>query len=126
MHAGDKNKTAFEKDWGSEVIISSSPESRGVAVLFKGDLNIMVREIEKDDTGNLLLILQVCDLIFYLCGIYGPDTDCPEFYANLRNRLMQKENLPVVICGDWNLVMDYNADTYGYLKEIMLRPDRRS
>ena len=27
---------------------------------------------------------------------------------------MQKENLPVVICGDWNLVMGY---TYEYLKE---------
>ena len=31
IHVGDKNKTAFEKDWGSEVIMSSkSPESRGV------------------------------------------------------------------------------------------------
>ena len=72
--------------------------------------------------GNLLLIkLQVCDLNFYLCVIYGPNMDCPEFYVNLKNRLMQKENLPVVICGDWNLVMDYSADTYGYLKENNIR-----
>ena len=123
IHVGDKNKTAFEKDWGSEVIMSSkSPESRGVAILFRGDLNFKVTEIEKDDMGNLLLIkLQVCDLNFYLCVIYGPNIDCPEFYVNLRNRLMQKENLPVVICGDWNLVMDYSADTYGYLKENNIR-----
>ena len=40
-----------------------------------------------------------------------------EFYANLRNQLLQKENLPVVKCGDWNLVMDYRIDTYGYSKE---------
>ena len=123
IHVGDKNKTAFEKDWGSEVIMSSkSPESRGVAILFRGDLNFKVTEIEKDDMGNLLLIkLQVCDLNFYLCVIYGPNMDCPEFYVNLKNRLMQKENLPVVICGDWNLVMDYSADTYGYLKENNIR-----
>ena len=106
IHVGDKNKTAFEKDWGSEVKMSSkSPESRGVAILFRGDLNFKVTETEKDDMGNLLLIkLQVCDLNFYLCVIYGPNIDCPEFYVNLRNRLMQKENLPVVICGDWNYV----------------------
>ena len=52
-----------------------------------------------------------------MCYIGSQITDCPEFYANLRNQLIQKENLPVVLCGDWNLVMDYSIDTYGYLKE---------
>ena len=71
IHAGDKNKNGFEEDWGCEAIISSkSPESRGVAILSRGDLNFKVREIEKDDAGNLLLIqLQVCDLNIYLCVI---------------------------------------------------------
>ena len=119
IHVGDKNKIMFEKDWGSEVIISSkSSESRGVAILFREDLDYKIIEIEKDDFGNLILVkLQVYDLTFYLCVLYGPNHDCPEFYANLKIKLAQKENIPIIICGDWNLVMDYNVDTHGYLNE---------
>ena len=31
--------------------------------------------------------------------------------------LNAKENMPIIICGDWNLVVDCNIDTHGYLKE---------
>ena len=79
IHVGDKNINGFEKDWSSEVIISSKSESPGVAILFRGDLNFMVREIEKDDAGNLIPILQVCDLNFYLCVLCGPNTTCLNF-----------------------------------------------
>ena len=119
IHVGEKNFNSFEKDWGSEVIISvKSSESRGVAILFMKDLDYKVLDIEKDSSGNLLLVrLRIGELEFHLCVIYGPNTDSLEFYTNLMNRLMLKENIPLIICGDWNMVMDYKLDTRGYLKE---------
>ena len=40
IHVGEKNLGSFERDWGSMVITSvKSSESRGVAILFKNDLD---------------------------------------------------------------------------------------
>ena len=49
--------------------------------------------------------------------------DSPDFYINLKNRLLQKENLPI-ICGDWDVVMDYKLDTRVYLKENNIKARR--
>ena len=65
----------------------------------------------------LVVHLYIDELKFYLCVLYGPNTDSPDFYTNLKNRLLPKHNLPIIICGDWNVVMDYNLDIRGYLKE---------
>ena len=36
----------------------------------------------------------------------------------LRNFIMTwKNNFSVIVCGDWNLVLDYKNDTHGYVRE---------
>ena len=123
---GEKNIPSFKNDWGAEVIMSiKSSDSRGVAVLFARNLDYKILEIEKDDSGNLLFVrLRLGDLEFHLCVIYGPNSDSPDFYVNLKDRLMLKENIPLILCGDWNMVMDYKLDTRGYLKENNIRARR--
>ena len=62
-----------------------SSESRGVAILFRKDLDFEIVDIEKDNMGNILLLSIVVDETkFCLCVIYGPNTDTPDFYKNLK------------------------------------------
>ena len=119
IHVGENNLKQFEEDWGSKIITSiQSSESRGVAILFDKNLDYKVMEVEEIERGNSLIIqIEIYELKFHLCVIYGPNIDSPNFYINLKNKLLQKDNIPVVICGDWNVVMDYKLDTFGYLKE---------
>ena len=80
--------------------------SRGVAILFNDNLEYHVLKIEKDDIGNLLIVkIRISDeLTFLVVVLYGPNRDEPKFHNNLMVKLSEKENLPLVLCGDWNLV----------------------
>ena len=39
------------------------------------------------------------------------------FYSNLKSRWSEIEDVPLVICGDRNLMQNYQIDTLGYLHE---------
>ena len=42
-----------------------------------------------------------------------------EFFTNLKENLINWElsNQPIMLCGDWNVVLNYHNDTINYLKE---------
>ena len=73
---------------------------------------------EKDNIGNFLLAeVELQKEISVLCVIYGPNTDNPGFYIDLKNKLLPLNDTPLIICGDWNLVLDYSVHTYGQSKK---------
>ena len=117
VHVGVKYESDFIRDWGHDVVLSSfSSESRGVAVLFRPGLDYKVQSITRDEVGNLLILdLEVCGTQFVLAVVYGPNKDQPDFYSTLRDYLIEKDNKPIIICGDWNLVL--NFDTHNYVCE---------
>ena len=50
-----------------------------------------------------------------LVSIYGPNEDKPNFYKNLKQKIQDFGNENVIICGDWNLVLNPDVDTENYL-----------
>ena len=119
IHVGPKYESSFKQDWGHEVVLSSfSSESRGVAVLFKSGLDYKFKNVTRDEVGNLLIIdLEVYGNPLILIVLYGPNKDQPNFYSSLRDTLIEKDNDPIIICGDWNLVLDFSIDTHNYICE---------
>ena len=128
VHADEEHHENFKHDWGSECIFSSySSVSQGVAILFSDSLEYNILEVEKDSVGNLLIVkLNISGAFTFLLGVlYGPNRDEPEFYDDLIVKLSEKENLPLIICGDFNLVQNFGLDTYGYIGENILRQKQR-
>ena len=102
-----------------EVHLSSvSSDSRGVAILFNGKLEYKVLSEEKDVSGNFLMLeIELGKINLPLAVIYGPNHDSPEFYNDLKNKMLAQNNFSVIACRDWNLVLDYKNDTHGYVRE---------
>ena len=85
-------------------------------MLMRGKLSISVLEI--DTNGNLLiLVIRYSDITMTLVVVYGPNEDSPEFYLNLLDKLKIKDQGPLILCGDWNLVLNFKLDTFGYIRE---------
>ena len=108
---------SFRKDWGNEVFLSSiSTSQRGVAVMFGEKVDYKVIELHRDDIGNLLIVkIKSGKLEFILIVVYGPNVDTPDFYDIIKEFISAEDNIPLIICGDWNLVLDFEQDTFGYV-----------
>ena len=50
-----------------------------------------------------------------LVNLYGPNEDRPQFYENLKQKIDEFETEQVIICGDWNLILDPEMDSFNYL-----------
>ena len=47
--------------------------------------------------------------ITLLC-LYRPNEDNPQFYENIRQKVVEFENEQVIMCGDWNLILTADKD----------------
>ena len=99
----------------SGVVKEGTGDSRGVAILFDKNIECEILGKENDIVGNYVILDMVLfNHRFTLAAVYGPNRDKPCFYQTLCEKIKEMENSSVVICGDFNLVMDYTMDTKGY------------
>ena len=49
-----------------------------------------------------------------LVNLYGPNEDRPQFYENLKQKIDEFETEQVIICGDWNFILDPEMDSFNY------------
>ena len=107
-------------DWGGHAFFSSfSSEARGVAIFIKKGLAIDILDKRADDQGNLLsLLIKFNGKKILVSGLYGPNTDDPDFYKNEAFSLIDEwdPEFPI-LGGDWNLVLNQTADTHNYQNE---------
>ena len=85
-------------------------------------LNTMyvLHSVISDQQGRYIVLYififqQRCALV----TLYDPNTDSPEFFTNMKGNLINWElsNEPIILCGDWNVVLNYHNDSINYLKE---------
>ena len=74
--------TFIKQIWAGECILNGvRSNSRGVAILFGQKIDYELLEIERDQNGNLLLILlKTCDVNILVINICAPNNDCPAFF----------------------------------------------
>ena len=101
---------------GYEFFLSGSKtNARGVAILIKNNFEYKINNFCDDDSGNWqLLDLNISRFSVRILNIYAPNTDTPSFFNNLANFIENNEQDYVLICGDFNLVLDPILDCFNY------------
>lgn len=69
-----------------------------------------------DNDGNMIILEVEIEnrFIINLINIYGPNNDSSEFYTNISEIIYNSEIDFTIICGDYNLVQDFELDCMNY------------
>ena len=85
-------------------------------VLLNNNFEQKVKRIKTDKNGNYIILDMVIEeKEITLVNLYGPNEDNPQFYENLIKKIAEFENDNVIVCGDWNLVINPEIDSHNYL-----------
>ena len=105
-----------KKIWQGECLLNGvRSNSRGVAILFGKNIDYKLLTIERDQSGNLLLILlKMCEVDILVINIYAPNEDCPEFFESVQKKIENTQHDHCIVCGDFNLVLNPSLDSYNY------------
>ena len=84
-HFTNEHEKSIYSEWNGECFYShGKSNARGVAILFRKNLDIKVISIQKDNNGNFLLLeLLYNDMTLLLANIYAPKMDCPDFFSTI-------------------------------------------
>lgn len=117
VHLQNEMEKYIKAEWGYNIFMSSfSRNSRGVMVLMNNNFEHKVERVKIDPNGNFVILdLNIEGKNITLVNLYGPNEDKPQFYNNLKQKYQEFSNEYVIICGDWNLVLDPDIDTNNYL-----------
>jgi hypothetical protein len=89
-----------------KVYINSNKDSRGVCIAIKRKIFHEVIEIFKSEDQNIILMkVKIKGHLLVLGSIYGPNVNDVEFFRGLR-RKVEDWNLPYILGGDFNTVLD--------------------
>lgn len=116
VHVNEKLEPFIKAEWGYDIYFSSyTTMSRGVMVLLNNNFEQKVKRIKTDKNGNYIILDMVIeDKEITLVNLYGPNEDNPQFYENLIKKIAEFENDNVIICGDWNLVINPEIHSHNY------------
>ena len=119
FHCTDSNKKLIEAEWGYTCIFSAyRSDSRGTAIMFNNNFEFTIHKSSSDPEGNFTAIdVELNKRRYTIITLYGPNTDKPDFYEGIKNVITGYENSSIIICGNWNLVQNFNIDTSGYRRE---------
>lgn len=116
-HFIDIDENMIKTQWGYKAFFSSfRPNSRGVAIFFNNNCEIEIHNQYKDDSGNYIILdATVEGISFLLINIYGPNSDTPDFYMNIQNKIEEMySSQHIVIGGDFNLILNKELDSMNY------------
>lgn len=117
VHIESKLESYIRSEWGyTHLYLSAySNNSRGVMILINNNFQCQVGRVLLDPNGNFVILeLNIQGENLTLASIYGPNEDKPTFYTTLKQNILDFNNEKVIICGDWNLVIDPDMDTENY------------
>ena len=115
-HWLDSDIKLIKQLWQGECLINEKKtNARGVAILFKSDLENQILSSYKDTNGNVILTdLALSECKVRLINIYASNSDRPEFFNSLHTLIYESETEHVIIRGDFNLVLDQFLDGNNY------------
>ena len=113
-HWIDKDYKRIYQLWNNPVFINgSATNARGVAILIKNNFEYKILNCYKDNCITLDIKFSK-DISVRIINIYAPNNDDPNFFQDIEKKVAQNECAYVLICGDFNLVLDKEMDSLNY------------
>ena len=119
-HFIHSDENLIRSQWGFDHFSSyGTNNSRGVSILLNSTFDFKLIHSDHDAQGNLVSIdISLMDeMSITFVNIYGPNTDEPDFYNMLNDRIQNCASDHVIVCGDWNVVQNYDLDCYNYSRQ---------
>ena len=114
-HWLDKDYHELRKQWPGEIIIHGhKSNARGIAILLNNNFEYKIEKVDKSQENLLSVDLLVSNIKFRLIVIYAPNTDNPNFFEIINDELKNSEQDYNIICGDFNLVLNPELDSFNY------------
>ena len=90
--------------------------SRGVLILLNNNFEQKVKKVKTDKNSNYIILdIEIQGKDITLANIYEPNEDNPNFYEYSIKNIADFENENVIVCGDWNLILDTEKDCDNHL-----------
>ena len=125
VHINAQLEPFIKSEWGYEVFFSSFTNNNrggggggggGVMILMNNNFEYKVERVKTDKNGNyIILYVNIQGKQITLANLYSPNQDNPNFYTNIKQKVSEFENDQVIMCGDWNSVLDPDLDYNNYL-----------
>ena len=115
-HLTEQDLQATKMIWNNECYLHGQrTNARGVGILINNNFEHEVIECNKDTDGNYLqLIMKIQTFKINLITIYAPNIDRPEFFNQIRDLMNKTDTDYIVVCGDFNLVLNPQLDSMNY------------
>ena len=126
-HLTEQKITSFNSLWKGKTYHSCfANNSRGTSVLISKNIQHEVIDEFTNANGNYKVVLCKIGTDTYLIGsVYGLNRDEPQFYEKLEKILEDTEYDHVVLGGDFNFIIDTQADCFGYTNENNVNAKRQ-
>ena len=114
-HNSKEVNTQWETQFGGKIFNSfGNSNARGVAILLTRKIykKASVTDVKGDNEGRfIMLTLEIEKQVFTMVNIYGHNKDAPGFFEYIDCKLNEALGENIIIGGDFNLVMDLQADS---------------
>ena len=118
-YAGSNSHKIWKNEWGGRILMANySTNARGVAIMFKRDLEIEIKQVKKDVEGRYIVVsLDYNGQSMLLINVYAPNNECVSFYENIFEMANSSQADYSFIGGDFNKALDHEIDRKTQSKE---------
>ena len=111
-HSDSGLERIIRSEWGGQAFFAhGDSRSKGVAILFKPELDAKVTEIKTCPEGRFVALkVELNNTGVLLANVYGPNSDCPDIFSQLFQVCEEINGDLMIIGGDWNFVFDVKKD----------------
>ena len=115
-HLITKDEYNLRSLWGNDCYVHGKrTNARGVATLINNNFEYDIRNVNKEFDDVLIIDLRISDIEVRLINIYAPNNDSPIFFQNIEDSVKNNPQDYVIICGDYNLVLNPTIDCFNYI-----------
>ena len=102
---------------GTALFDHGTNTARGVAILFRRNLDYCLKFSKHSSDGRfIIIIVEINGKALFLCNIYAPNTDKPDFFEEIFTQATDSQVDVKIVGGDLNIILNNELDRKANIK----------